>query len=314
MDIVHRIRETGGLTPTEQHLARTVLNLGERVQGYTIKELAQATSSSISSIHRLCRKLGLTGFKELKVELARSPMLAHGVPEEIDANFPFRAGEHAREIAPRIERLYASTLAETRQVLSPEEVDRVASLIRESVQVDIYTQSHNLYPANMFCDRLLSAGKPATCHEHIERQVRCALASDQSHLAIVISYSGLAPNLGNLLPILSERACPVVLIGTPRAARAHSGLAAYLLVSDRESLQHRITQYASHISVQYVLDTLFSCYFAQTYEESEAFLESSLPYTRLPGAAEGAGGTGRRAATDAIPVDETALGLVQTLR
>ena len=41
------------------------------------------------------------------------------MPEEIDANFPFRAGEHAREIAPRIERLYAATLSETRRVLAP---------------------------------------------------------------------------------------------------------------------------------------------------------------------------------------------------
>ena len=107
----------------------------------------------------------------------------------------------------------------------------------------------------MFCDRLLSAGKQATCHESGERQVRCALAADSGHLALFISYSGLAPHINNLLPILVERGCPATLIGTPRAARLHPGLTAYLLVGDRESLQHRITQYASHIAVQYVLDT-----------------------------------------------------------
>ena len=68
MDIVYRIRGARDLTPTEQHLANTVLAMGERVQDFTIKELASATSTSIASIHRLCRKLGLEGYKELKVE------------------------------------------------------------------------------------------------------------------------------------------------------------------------------------------------------------------------------------------------------
>lgn len=57
----------------------------------------------------------------------------------------------------------------------------------------------------------------------------------------------------------------------------------YLTVSDREHLQDRITQFASHIAVQYALDALYGCLFARDYEHSIAFLERSLPYTRLPG-------------------------------
>ena len=53
-------------------------------------------------------------------------------------------------------------------------------------------------------------------------------------------------------------------------------------MSDREHLQERITQFASHISVQFVLDVLFSCVCAANYEESARFIERSLPYTHLP--------------------------------
>lgn len=117
----------------------------------------------------------------------------------------------------------------------------------------------------MFRDRLLSAGKSATCHDGVEAQVRTALASDPDHVAIVISYSGLAPNLKDILPILSSRHVPVIVIGTPYCARIHPGFAAYLTVSDHESMTHRITQFASHIAVQYVLDSLYSSYFAKDY-------------------------------------------------
>lgn len=113
--------------------------------------------------------------------------------------------------------------------------------------------------------------------------MRTALASGPDHAAIVISYSGLAPNLKDILPILSSRHVPVIVIGTPYCARIHPGFAAYLTVSDHESITHRITQFASHIAVQYVLDSLYSSYLAKDYARRSEFLERSFPYTRLPG-------------------------------
>lgn len=109
--------------------------------------------------------------------------------------------------------------------------------------------------------------------------MRTALTSDSDRAAIVISYSGLAPNLKEILPILSSRHVPVIVIGTPYCARIHPGFAAYLTVSDHESM----TRFASHIAVQYVLDSLYSSYFAKDYARCSEFLERSFPYTRLPG-------------------------------
>lgn len=74
----------------------------------------------------------------------------------------------------RMEGLYQTTLAETQELLDPTQLDHAAKLIANARQIDIYTGSHNLYPAGMFRDRLLSAGKSATCHDNIEAQVRTA--------------------------------------------------------------------------------------------------------------------------------------------
>lgn len=287
MDIETRMRQAQNLTPTEQQLTHTILAMGERIQSTSIKELAHASATSIASIHRLCKKLGLTGFKELKVELARSAAARLERPEPVDINFPFMGGEKAAAIAPRMELLYETTLEATREALDTDALDRAAALLTDAEVVDIYTQSHNLYPAQMFCDRLLSIGHAATCHEGVERQMRTAMASGPGRVGLAISYSGLAQNLNVTLPLLAERGVPTVLVGTPRAARRHPGLAAYLCVGDGESLQNRLTQFASHLSVQYTLDVLFSCVFSRTFDDSYAFLVKTLPYTRLPGADEG---------------------------
>lgn len=301
MDLARRIRNTRELTPTEEQLASTVLAMGERLQRCSIKEFAQASNASIASVHRFCKKLGLEGFKELKVEVARSHARQTGTGAEtaVDFNFPFGAGDTASKIAPRMEALYETTLLDTQEVLDLAAVDRAAQLIADAQTVDIYTASHNLYPAQMFCDRLLFAGKTATCFGSGEVHARIALASDSTHVAIGISYSGLGAGLKTLLPVLTERHVPVILIGTPRAERMHPGLDVYLHVTDRESLQNRITQFASHIAVQYVLDTLFSCFFARDYDRNMAFMRQSLPYTGLPGAEQLDKEQGRR-----IPSEE----------
>lgn len=283
MDIKRKITEAQGLTPTEQQLGIAALAIGEDIRGLSIKEFAARTNVSVASVHRFCKKLGLEGLKDLKVELIRLTTEA-GNRRDVDINFPFDATSTPAQVMERMEGLYQTTLAETQELLDPAQLDYAAKLIANARQVDIFTGSHNLYPAGMIRDRLLSAGKSTTCYGGVEAQVRTALlASGPDHVAIVISYSGLAPNLREILPILSSRHVPVIVIGTPYCAHIHPGFAAYLMVSDHESMTHRITQFASHIAVQYVLDSLYSSHFAKDYARCSEFLEQSFPYTRLPG-------------------------------
>lgn len=186
-------------------------------------------------------------------------------------------------MAASLQSLYASAIQETLETLGQDQLARAAALLGASREVDIYTESHNLYPAQMFVDRLLSVGRLATCHESQERKIRTALASDKDHVAIYISYSGVTMFSQQLLPILSRREVPVILIGTAAAQRRNPGLDAYLLVGDSESTKHRITQFASHISVQYVLDVLYGCVVSADYDASMGFIKQTLPYVQKPG-------------------------------
>jgi DNA-binding MurR/RpiR family transcriptional regulator len=285
MDIRRVLKDAKGLTPTEAQLARSVLAMGERVQTLSIKELAQATSTSIASIHRLCKKLGLEGYKELKVELARASARSAENPE-VNFDFPFDAGWGPDRVSAGLKSLYKSAIEETLDVLDMKELGRAADLVRQASVVDVYTESHNIHPAEMFVDRMLAAGRQAVCHEEFERKMRSALMADETHVALLISYSGVSEFYEKTLPVLAERGVPMVLIGAQMARDRHPGLSAYLLVGDSESTTYRITQFASHISVQYVLDTLYGCVIAGDYERSMAFIRESLPYTRKPGLEE----------------------------
>lgn len=276
MNLDARIARARGLTPSERQMAQTVVLLGERLRTVSIKEFARAAHVSIASVHRFCKKLGLEGYKELKVEVART--LAARAGAGVDVNFPFGAGEPPERIVSQMGSLYAATIRTTRDVVGEEDLARAAELLTQARRCGVFTQSHNLYPARMFCDRMVSVGRDAFCHETIERQYQAALGLGESDVALVISYSGLAPEIPVRLRILASRGVPVIFVGTQAACERHPGLDTYLRLADLEDAHDRITQFASHLAVQFVLDVLFGCVFTGSYEESASFLASSAPY------------------------------------
>ena len=135
MDIKRTISEAQGLTPTEQQLGISALAMGEDVRGLSIKEFAARTNVSVASVHRFCKKLGLEGFKDLKVELIRQAAET-GNRRDVDINFPFDATSTPAQVMERMEGLYQTTLAETQELLDPTQLDQAAKLIVRAGTVD----------------------------------------------------------------------------------------------------------------------------------------------------------------------------------
>ena len=69
MNIIHQIRYCSRFTLTEHQLAEYVLHHRETVAHMSMKALMDATFVSKSMIHRFCKKLGLNGFNELRIQL-----------------------------------------------------------------------------------------------------------------------------------------------------------------------------------------------------------------------------------------------------
>ena len=281
MGLAERIGSATRLTPAEARLARQIALAPERAASSTLTQLAAWTGSSTSTAQRLCRKLGYRGYRELRADAASTMPAVEEDSAPVDVNFPFGAGDGADTVVRNICSVYAGTLADTASLIDRDELERAARLIDRANGVEIYTGSHNLYAGMLFADRLLSAGTRAVCPAGDESRLRLALQSDRRRVAVLITYSALAPIYRRLTVELRRRETPIVLVGSRRAQRRIPEASACLLVSERESLQNRITQFSSHVAIQFALDALFACVFARNYERDMAFLRLSLPYTTI---------------------------------
>ena len=76
-----------GLSPKLRSIAEHILKHPQDVVHKSITELAEVTNSSEATIFRLCKHLGLQGFQDLKITLAReivhTPM--QNIHEEVSA-------------------------------------------------------------------------------------------------------------------------------------------------------------------------------------------------------------------------------------
>lgn len=75
--ILERIRSRyGSLIPSEARVAEQILDDPEAVMYQSVTHLAGAADTSLSTVVRFCRSVGLTGFQDLKLALARETMPA----------------------------------------------------------------------------------------------------------------------------------------------------------------------------------------------------------------------------------------------
>lgn len=276
MDIKHRVQSAVELTPADQAIADTIFVLKDGIADLTMPDLAKASNTSTAAISRFCKKIGFRGYRDLKMEAVQS--YATSSVESVDANYPFEENDTPRSIGENLKQLYSETLCDTFASLDFPALQNASRLICKSKRIYLFTHSHNFYAAETFRERLLRIGISTFAAPAEEEQRILASMADREDLTIVISYSGRATFLPKTLNILRRRGTPCIFVGTAEGARLHQGLAGYLLVSGNENAHTRLSQFASHVSLQYLLDVLYGCVFTIGYQQNLQFLYDNNPY------------------------------------
>ncbi len=265
------------LTPVENEVAQFILQNKERILHLSIQQLADEIFVSKSAIHRLCKKLSFRGFNELKVKLAQEDS-TRASEDSIDVNYPFEADDDATNIAKRLMKLYETTIQDTFHFIETKQLEVVAQKMKEASCIDVYTHAHNLNAAQNFSDKMLTIGRVVNCPTSFYEQRLTALKADDSHVALILSYSGKATYIAPLMKILEKKKIAIVLIGKA-GSNAYPSIIQYpLYISGKENLRNRISQFSSHIALQYMLDVLFACIYNKEREKNMTYLKEAIHF------------------------------------
>jgi DNA-binding MurR/RpiR family transcriptional regulator len=277
MNLENKIKYCTQLTPLEIQFSQYVLKNRKSIINSRIEDIVKNTYVSKSLIHRFCKKIGLNGFNELKVKIAQEIDTCNEL-QQIDVNFPFSEQDSQKNIAEKLLNLYENTVRDTHDSIDLNELWNIVLILYKAKYIDIYTHAHNSSIAENFQDKMLSIARFVSCQESSYKQRRQGLLSNKEHAALILSYSGKATFIPSIVKILHERNVPVIWIGRAGNIEMSRQSNYQLYISDRENFRSRLSQFSSHIAMQYTMDLLFSCIFKIDYKKNTEYLKNSINF------------------------------------
>lgn len=278
MKLEKRIELCVSMTPLESEIASYILNNKDAVTKLKIQELADILFISKSAIHRFVKKIGFNGFNDLKVSIAKENADLLENNSYINVNYPFQAKDNPRQIAFKLLELYEKAIKDTFEYVDLDQIKAVSQLIDSADVIDVYTHAHNSNIAENFQDKMLTIGKSVNCPSSFYNQRLTVLASDQKHVAIILSYSGKATFILPIVKKLYEKGVKVIQIGKAGSNYYSQYVTYHLSISDSENNRDRMSQFSSHIAMQYIMDVLYGCIYNEKRKQNTKYIYDSIDY------------------------------------
>ncbi|WP_302424609.1 MurR/RpiR family transcriptional regulator [Holdemanella biformis] len=278
MKLEKRIELCDSMTPLESEIASYILNNKDAVTKLKIQELADILFISKSAIHRFVKKIGFNGFNDLKVSIAKENADLLENNSYINVNYPFQTKDNPRQIAFKLLELYEKAIKDTFEYVDLDQIKAVSQLIDSADVIDVYTHAHNSNIAENFQDKMLTIGRSVNCPSSFYNQRLTVLASDQKHVAIILSYSGKATFILPIVKKLYEKGVKVIQIGKAGSNYYSQYVAYHLSISDSENNRDRMSQFSSHIAMQYIMDVLYGCIYNVRRKKNTKYIYDSIDY------------------------------------
>ena len=200
------------LSNYEQIIAKYILQHPQQVLSMNSKELSMKCAVSQATVYRLCDKLGISGFSELKIKISAYMDDYLKNNQEFDFDFPIKQFQTHYEIIGKIKEDYQKTINITADMFNLDELRLVITEMKKAKQVDIYTSAGNIYFALNFKFQMQEIGVNVNVPIDEYQQRLLAASGDNNHYASIISFQGRGI-LSNILPkILKEKQTKMLLI------------------------------------------------------------------------------------------------------
>lgn len=226
---------------------------------YSITDLASRCESSEATIVRFSKRLGFTGYQDLKLTLAKEH------DKKVIAPI-ITADDDCFEIFEKVCNDAYMSLERTKKTLSPESMTKAAKAISRAKRVVLIGLGSSAAVALDAAGKLLRAGCNAVAYTDTHMQMIAVSQLKKGDCVIGISQSGSSKDVVEAMKTARSHGAVAVSITSKERSPIirHSDV---FLLTDTEETRHSTLGLNSHLSRLVVIDAL--CY-KIVYENSEA--------------------------------------------
>ncbi|MEN2742726.1 MurR/RpiR family transcriptional regulator [Microbacterium sp. X-17] len=239
------------LPPSDRRAAEVISARGAEVLGSSISEIAQAARVAESTVIRACKRLGFTGFQDLKLAIARDvrPQLEL-VADEI------RDGDSATEIVAKVFAASSDVLSEAvTSVDTP-----TLSLVVDAMAVADRVLFVGLGPSSPIAQdaayRFRSIGVRADAPIDSLTQHQAAAMLHSGDVCVLISHTGATRETLEIAATATDRGAVTVAV-TSYGRSPLTRAVEYPLIAGGRQLGFRVEAMASRLAHLCVLDSMY---------------------------------------------------------
>lgn len=249
----------------ERMVVRFILEYPKESSSYTIHQLAAASFSSASTIVRLCKKTGFSGYKEFQKALIAELIIR----EESDNAYSeeIQREDRLEELIAKITYKNITSLEKTRKLMDEAVLEQCVVLLEQCRNICFFGIGSSLLVAQDAYMKFLRVDKVCFIHNDWHVQQLYAKNMTSKDLAIVISYSGLTEEMVTCAKIAKERGASVIAI-TRVADSKLARVVDYKLYVAASEFLIRSGAMSSRISQLNVVDILYTAYLNRHFEEA----------------------------------------------
>ena len=254
-NVLVRFREyESRASSAERGIVRFVLRHPEKVLEYNAHQLAEAAFSSPSTVVRLCKKTGFSGYREMQ----RALIMDLSAKQEKDSQIQedIQREDSLEQIIAKVTYKNMDSLETTGKLLEENTINHCVDLLEQCRSIALFGLGSSLLVARDACQKFLRVGKTCLVSDDWHMQLLYAKNLTRADAAIAISYSGMTKEVLECAAQVKQREVPLIAI-----------MADYNLYVAASEVLVRSGAMSSRISQLNVIDILYTAYINRHFDE-----------------------------------------------
>ncbi|MET0695155.1 MAG: MurR/RpiR family transcriptional regulator [Propionibacteriaceae bacterium] len=280
MSILIRVRGAmPNLRPAEQRVAQAVLADPARVSESSITSVARQCSTSETTVLRFCRAIGLAGYPELRIALARAAQWEESGHGGQPITGQISATDSLEDVVSKITNADARAIEDTAAAMDLGVLKAAVDAVIRARRIDIYGSAASALVGQDLHHKLHRIGLVSFMWTEPHLALTSAAVLQKGDVAVGISHTGTTIDTIDMLRVARRRGATTLAItnfdGSPITEEAD-----LLLVTAARETTFRSGAMSSRIAQLAIIDCLFAGVAQRSYDQAIQALESTFAVVR----------------------------------
>lgn len=253
-DLLVRIRFLiPSLPRAEKAIAEALLENPEAITTMTLAEISKEAGSSEASVIRFCKRMGCSGYTELKREFQNA--ISEGLEIVTES---IRTADDMKSILQKVFQSNVQTLSDT-LVLADEGYEKALIALLNAREIHFFGVGDAFAAGQLAYMKFSRLGIRCSAHSDSMLQMITAGNMTKHDVAIVISYEGRSKNIIEAMKIAKQNNATTIAITKMNKSplQKYIDINLYIAVSDLTIGRDKVTR---RVADQFILDALYLGY------------------------------------------------------